>query len=281
LSIIFSYCFFDKWKGSIPSTICGQISQPPTLYKKSNPHSYLYLTRIDALILMEQQPKTTTYTLPTLSRLLLPVNQIEHTVPCPELGEGWTRRIVARKKTKASDVYYVHPDGRHFRSTKEVVRYFNGETVVVKKWKKPKASADGVSAVPSAAPSNKTSTDNVSGGKNDTIGNVPKNPSVAAATSTSLASKPSEKADADASSADTTKTDNPVVMANNNNSFDVSKEARKKAAAATSSTGGGQVTPTGKTRVHEEEDGKAKAKPVAAWQRTSPRCHCCFCGNER
>jgi hypothetical protein len=79
------------------------------------------------------------------------------------------------------------------------------------------------------------------------------------------ASKPSEKPDADASSADTTKTDNPDVMANNNNS----------SAAATSSTGGGQVMPTGKTRVHEE-DGKAKAKPVAAWQRTSPRCHCCF-----
>eukprot|EP00970_Alexandrium_tamarense_P004585 scaffold766_cov210-Alexandrium_tamarense.AAC.34 len=71
--------------------------------------------------------------------------------------------------------------------------------------------------------------------------------------------------DADASSADTTKTDTPDVMANNNNS----------SAAATSSTGGGQVMPTGKTRVHEE-DGKAKAKPVAAWQRTSPRCHCCF-----
>jgi hypothetical protein len=66
-----------------------------------------------------------------------------------------------------------------------------------------------------------------------------------------------------------------VVTANNNNSLDVSKEATKKAAAATSSTGGGQVMPTGKTRVHEE-DGKAKAKPVAAWQRTSPRCHCSF-----
>jgi hypothetical protein len=54
---------------------------------------------------------------------------MECTFPCPEIGEGWTQKIVKRKNDNSgisSDRYFFSPaDGKKFRSMVEVNRYLN------------------------------------------------------------------------------------------------------------------------------------------------------------
>lgn len=57
---------------------------------------------------------------------------MECTFPCPEIGEGWTQKIVKRKNSSIeSDRYFFPPndEGKRFRSMVEVNRYLNGNAV--------------------------------------------------------------------------------------------------------------------------------------------------------
>jgi len=71
---------------------------------------------------------------PQIAVPLLPVGQTELTVPCPELGIGWTQRVVARKSVIGRDRYFHAPptvDGKRgtmFRSLVEVKRYLQSNT---------------------------------------------------------------------------------------------------------------------------------------------------------
>jgi hypothetical protein len=80
---------------------------------------------------------------PQIAVPLLPVGQTELTVPCPEIGIGWTQRVVARKsvidksvngRTRSRDRYFHAPptvDGKRgtmFRSLVEVKRYLQSNT---------------------------------------------------------------------------------------------------------------------------------------------------------
>lgn len=78
---------------------------------------------------------------PQIAVPLLPVGETELTVPCPEIGIGWTQRVVARKSVidksvngRTRDRYFHAPptiDGKRgtmFRSLVEVKRYFQSNT---------------------------------------------------------------------------------------------------------------------------------------------------------
>lgn len=60
----------------------------------------------------------------------LPPGAIECIIACPEIGEGWTQKIVKRKNDTSgivSDRYFFSPnDGKKFRSMVEVNRFLNG-----------------------------------------------------------------------------------------------------------------------------------------------------------
>ncbi|KAL3785324.1 hypothetical protein HJC23_008888 [Cyclotella cryptica] len=51
-------------------------------------------------------------------------------VPCPELGSGWTLQVVPRRTGKQVDRYWYNPEGRRFRSRAEVDRFLNAEKPV-------------------------------------------------------------------------------------------------------------------------------------------------------
>ena len=61
-------------------------------------------------------------------KLVVPEGKSEVTKPCPEIGEGWTQKVVLRKSgNKTSDRYYFSPDGSKFRSMAEVNRFLSAE----------------------------------------------------------------------------------------------------------------------------------------------------------
>jgi hypothetical protein len=93
----------------------------------------------DAEVLNAVAATSTASSLPTkIAVPLLPVGQTELTVPCPEIGIGWTQRLVARKSNsvhgKYHDRYFHAPptiDGKRgtiFRSLVEVTRYLQSNT---------------------------------------------------------------------------------------------------------------------------------------------------------
>ena len=59
----------------------------------------------------------------------VPEGKTEVTKLCPEIGEGWTQKVILRKSGngKASDRYYFSPDGRKYRSMAEVNRAVSAE----------------------------------------------------------------------------------------------------------------------------------------------------------
>jgi hypothetical protein len=99
------------------------------------------------------------------TKLILPEEDREVIVPCPEIGEGWTQKTMMRKNgSNQCDKYYLF-EGKTFRSMVEVNRFLNmrkrrAEASAAKEMKKqakpaamespanndePKSSADSVS----------------------------------------------------------------------------------------------------------------------------------------
>ena len=60
----------------------------------------------------------------------IPRGKSEVTVPCPEIGEGWTQHLVVRKGgngNNQADRFFFSPEGTRFFSFLAVKRYLNGE----------------------------------------------------------------------------------------------------------------------------------------------------------
>ena len=80
----------------------------------------------------EETPRSSVKYIAELSRPpprpKIPTGKAEVTASCPEIGEGWTQQVVARRFGGGSaDRFYFSPDGTKFFSFLEVKRYLNGE----------------------------------------------------------------------------------------------------------------------------------------------------------
>lgn len=68
-----------------------------------------------------------------LAKLTLPAGKTEHTISCPNIGEGWTQHLVARKGMNANDridrYFYSPGKGKRFRSMAEVTRFLLQEQI--------------------------------------------------------------------------------------------------------------------------------------------------------